>query len=310
MFSFIWRLVMRSLNLRPKLVLDRRSGKDFQNPVVYAHFYKSGGVKITVNVDEQPETFMEMFRNRTPVKPEVFQEKLFLPNGFKLANLGVSVALEIVAPSGEVYAAFTRRGASGKTLALICGYWDALRDKKPSLCAERELLEEFLVFQESETEKKFLIPQGFDFPYKVQWKHSERWTLSPNAEALNWVRSAKGIVVGDNSCRIYFDSTKSSGQLVFGYKAIFHDWKDLSLLHAEDKPEGETLTTYLHDPIVLFRLDKGKEKLIGEPLTLLNGELLQAKLPKNSYFHQSMVGADFHAIVHTAQINMHEVLKF
>ncbi|MGI2908486.1 hypothetical protein [Tolypothrix sp. VBCCA 56010] len=60
------------------------------------------------------------------------------------------------------------------------------------------------------------------------------------------------MVVGDNSCRIYFDSTTSSGQLVFGYKAIFRDWKSLSLLHAEDEPKGETLTTYLHDPRSAF----------------------------------------------------------
>jgi hypothetical protein len=308
MLSFIWHLMKRSF-LRSKLVLDRRSGKEFQNRAVYAHFHQFGEFKITVNLDEQPETFTEMFHNRTPVKPEVLEEMLFIPSGFKLANLGVSVALEVVAPSGEVYAAFTRRGVSGKTLALLSGYWDAYRDKEPSLCATRELLEEFLVFQESETEKKFLIPQGFDFPYKANWEHSERWTLFPNAEALNWVRSAKGIVVGDNSCRIYFDSTTSSGQMVFGYRAIFRDWKDLSLLHAEDKPNGETLITYLQHPIVLFRLDKGKEQLIGEPLTLLNGELLRAELPKNSCFHQSMVGADSNAIVHTARLNLHEVVK-
>lgn len=299
----------RFFNLHPRLVLDRRSGKEFQNLVVYAHSTEPGKFKITVDANEEPETFMEMFRNRTPVKPEVFQEKLFLECGFKLANLGVSVALEVVSPSGTIYAAFTRRGKSGKTLALISGYWDAHLDAKPSSCGARELLEEFLVFQKSESEEKFLIPLCFDFPYKATWEHSKRWTLSPNAEALNWVRSAKGIVLDDNSCRIYFDSTTSSGQLVFGYRAIFNDWKDLSLVHAEDKQEGETLTTYLHDPIVLFRIDTSKGQLVGEPLMLLNGQLLPAELAKDSYFHQSMVGADFNAIVHTNQINMHEVVK-
>ncbi|KYC35863.1 hypothetical protein WA1_48480 [Scytonema hofmannii PCC 7110] len=309
MFSLIWRLIIRYLNLRNDLVLDQRSSKDFQNLVVHAQFYQSAGFKITVNVDEQPETFMDMFRNRTPIKPKLFQEMLFQPNGFKLANLGVSIALEVVSPTGEVYAAFTRRGVSGETLALISGYWDAHRDKKPSLCAVRELLEEFLVCDESESEKKFLIPQGFDFPYKANWEYSERWTLSANVEALNWVQSAKGMVIGDNSCRIYFDSTTSSGQLVFGYRAILRDWKDLSLLHAEDEPKGKILITYLHDPIVLFRLDKSKRHLVGEPLTLLNGKLLRVELPKNSYFHQSMVGVDSYAIVHTHRINLHEVVK-
>jgi hypothetical protein len=292
-------------NSHPKLVLDRRSGKDFQNLAVYARSIESGKFKITVDANEKPETFMEMFRNRTTVNPETFRLKLFLECGFKLANLGVSVALEVVAPSGEIYAAFTRRGEGGKTLALISGYWDAHIDNKPSSCAARELLEEFLVFQKLESEEKFLVPSCFDFPYKVNWEHSEKWVLSPNIEALNWVRSAKGVIADDDSCRIYFDSTTSSGQLVFGYRATFHDWKNLSLLHAEDRPEGETLATYLNDSIVLFRLDTSKWQLVGKPLTLLNGKLQLVALPQDSCFHQSMVGSDSYAIVHTGQINLH-----
>ncbi|HEY9834979.1 MAG TPA: hypothetical protein V6D26_30790 [Stenomitos sp.] len=286
-------------------IIARCSSKNFRNWKVVAQFDQSS-VRFVINPLDSLETFLEMFEKRKPTDP-IEIGKALVADGFPLANLGISVALEIVSPSKERFAAFTQRGCHNECLALISGYWDATHDTNPASCAARELLEEFLVYQN--TRRVFLVPRGITFPYKEEsWKYSEKWKLSPRFEALQWVPSAKVKAVGDE-CRVYIDATTSSAQVVYGYCAEFTTWRDLSILHAEDRAEanGQLVTFIKHESIVLFRVIENQ--LVGNPYWLTQGQLVPVTLPNNAYFHPSMVGANQLGIVSSDRIPLREVVR-
>ncbi len=286
-------------------IIDQKSGQTFQNRKVTAYFenYK---IRLDIDSSDHPENFLEMYNKRKPVDPSVIVNAL-LTNGFTLANLGISVALELRLPRGDRFAVFTRRGSDYKCLALISGYWDASLDPTLEACVKRELLEEFLVFQQSDD--KFLVPKGMRFPYeRCQCTPSERWTLIPSAETIGWVLSAKLEIADTDNCRIYIDATTSSAQVVYGYYAEFSDWQELSIFHAEDRPdENKNLVTCLEDQaIVLFSITENR--LVNPGYYLKEGQLVAADLPDDAYFHPSMVGANHWGIVSSDKILLKNVI--
>lgn len=287
-------------------IIDQKSGQTFQNRKVTAYFENS---KIRLDIDflDNPENFLEMYKKRKPADPSVIVNAL-LTSGFTLANLGISVSLELRLPRGDRFAVFTRRGSDYKCLALISGYWDASLDPTPGACAKRELLEEFLVFQQSDN--KFLVPEGMRFPYKgYQCTPSRRWTLIPSAETIGWVLSAKLEIANKDNCRIYIDATTSSAQAVYGYYAEFLDWQDLSIFHAEDQQdENNNLVTCLEEQaIVLFSIIENR--LVNPCYYLKEGQLVPADLPDDAYFHPSMVGANHFGIVSSDKILLKNVIS-
>ena len=288
-------------------IIQRKSGETFQNRKVTAYLENS---KIRLDIDSSayPENFLEMYKKRKPADPSVIVNSL-LTNGFTLANLGISVALELRLARGDRFAVFTRRGTDYKCLALISGYWDVSLDTTPESCAKRELLEEFLVCQQSD--EKFLIPEGMRLPYEGhQCIPSKRWTLTPSAEAFEWVLSAKLEIADTDNCRIYIDATTSSAQVVYGYYAEFSDWQELSIFHAEDRlDENKNLVTWLEDRgIVLFPITENR--LINPGYYLKQGQLVTADLPDDAYFHPSMVGANHFGIVSSDKIPLKDVISF
>jgi hypothetical protein len=285
--------------------IDKKSAKTFQNRKVIAYFDNS---KIRLDIDSSvnTENFIEMYQKRKPSEPSVIVNDL-LTNGFTLANLGISVSLELRLPGGNRFAVFTRRGTDKKCLALISGYWDASLDVTLEACAKRELLEEFLVFQPSDD--RFIVPEGIKFPYeKCHWTSSSRWTLNPDTEAIRWVPSAKLKIADQDNCRIYIDATTSSSQVVYGYYADFLDWQELSILHAEDRPDkNNNLITYLEEQaIVLFSIRDNR--LVNPGYYLKEGQLIPADLPDDTYFHPSMVGANQFGIVSSDKIPLKDVI--
>ncbi len=286
-------------------IIDQCSSKNFRNWKVVAKSARSN-IRFVINPLDSLETFLEMFEKRKPTDPKEI-EKALVTDGFALANLGISVALEVVSPFGERFALFTRRGTENKCLALISGYWDASHDTNPASCAVREIVEEFLVYQN--THRRFLVPEGIMFPYqKKSWEYSEIWRLFPRFEALAWVPSAKIKVLGDE-CRVYIDATTSSAQVVYGYCVEFTDWNDLSILHAEDHIEanGQLVTLIKDESIVLFRIIDNQ--LIDPAYSLKQGRLMPVSLPEDTYFHPSMVGANQLGIVSSDRIPLQEVVK-
>jgi hypothetical protein len=287
-------------------IIEQKSGETFQNRKVTAYFENSK-IKLDIDASAHPENFLEMYKKRKPVDPSIIVNDL-LTNGFTLANLGISVALELRLPKGDRFAVFTRRGADYKCLALISGYWDVSLDTTPESCAKRELLEEFLVCQQSD--EKFLIPEGMRFPYKGhQCISSKRWTLIPNAETFKWVLSAKLEIADTENCRIYIDATTSSSQVVYGYYAEFSDLQELSIFHAEDRPDkNNNLVTWLNDRgIVLFSIKENR--LVNPGYYLKEGQLVVADLPEDTYFHPSMVGVNQFGIVSSDKIPLKDIIS-
>jgi hypothetical protein len=286
-------------------IIARQSAEVFSNQRVTARFDQLG-VSLSINLLDAPETFLEMSKQRKAVDPEVLTEAL-MTDGFSLTNLGVSVALEVISPNGERFAVFTRRGKDKKCLALISGYWNTNSDSTPFNCAERELIEEFLVYKKSD--HIFLVPTNTPFPYQAcAWRYTKLWNLTPRLEALEWVSSAKLQVIGDSS-RIYFDSSTSSAQVVYGYCAVFSNWDDLSLFHAEDQldKDGELVTYIEDDSLILFKLVDNQ--LSGNPYCLKQGNLIPAHLPQEAYFHPSMVGANQLGVVSSDFILIDKVVR-
>lgn len=289
----------------PLKVMGRKSGETFQNRKVTAYFENSK-IRLDIDYSANTESFLEMHQKRKPSKTSLISNDL-LTNGFTLANLGISISLEVSSPKGNRFAVFTRRGADKKCLALISGYWDVSLDVTCEDCAKREIQEEFLVFRQSEN--KFIVPKGMRFPYKdKQFTPSTCWTLTPNIKAIRWVPSAKIKITDRDSCRIYIDATTSSAQIVYGYYASFSDWQGLSIFHAEDRPdENNNLITYLEDQtIVLFQI--GDNRLVSPGYYLKKGQLIPAELPDDSYFHPSMVGVNTYGIVSLDKIPLKDVI--
>jgi hypothetical protein len=286
--------------------IDKKSATTFQNRKVIAYFDNS---KIRLDIDSSvnTENFLEMYQKRKPSNSSLIANDL-LNNGFNLANLGISVSLEVRLPGANRFAVFTRRGTDKKCLALISGYWDASLDVTLEACAKREMLEEFLVFQASDD--RFLVPEGMKFPYKkCHWTSSSRWTLIPDPEAIKWVPSAKLKIAERDNCCIYIDATTSSAQVVYGYYANFSDWQELSILHAEDRlDENHNLITYLEEQtIVLFSIVDNR--LINPGYYLKEGQLIPADLPDDTYFHPSMVGANQFGIVSSDKIPLKDIIS-
>ncbi|MBD2341792.1 hypothetical protein H6G64_33195 [Calothrix sp. FACHB-156] len=287
-------------------IIKQKSGETFQNPKVIAYFENSK-IRLDIDSSKQPENFLEMYKKRQPINPSLIINAL-LTNGFTLANLGISVALELRLPRGDRFAVFTRRGADYKCLALISGYWDASIDPTPETCAKRELLEEFLVFQQSD--HKFIIPKGMRFPYEgCQYISSKCWKLIPTTETIEWVLSAKLEIAETENCRIYIDATTSSAQLVYGYYAEFSDWQELSIFHAEDRAdEHNNLVTWLEEQgIVLFPITN--DCLVNPGYYLKEGQLVAADLPEDAYFHPSMVGANQFGIVSSDKVFLKNLIS-
>ena len=286
-------------------LINQQSSESFLNWKVIAQIEQSH-IRLVINPLDSLETFPEMFKKRYPTDPNKIKHAL-INEGFSLANLGISIALEVISPWGEKFAVFTRRGYDKKCLALISGYWDAYNDTNLSSCALRELSEEFLVYLN--IDDKFLVSKEFLFPYQeLSWHYSDLFRIYSRYDALNWVRSAKLKAFGDE-CRVYIDATTSSAQAVYGYCVEFVDWSNLSILHAEDHSEANgQLVTFLEDEsIVLFRILNNQ--LVGAPYALKQGHLMPISLPEDSYFHSSMVGADQWGIVISDYIPLREVIK-
>jgi hypothetical protein len=286
-------------------VLDKKSATTFQNRKVIAYFENSK-IRLDIDFSDNTENFLEMYQKRSTSDPSVIVNAL-LTNGFNLANLGISVSLELRLTETNRFAVFARRGTDKKCLALISGYWDASLDPTLEDCAKRELLEEFLVFQSSNN--RFIVPEDIKFPYeKCHWTSSSHWTLIPDKEAIRWVPSAKIKIANQDNCRIYIDATTSSAQVVYGYYANFSDWQELSIFHAEDRADtNNNLITYLEEQaIVLFSIIDNR--LVYPGYYLKEGQLIPADLPDDTYFHPSMVGANHFGIVSSDKIPLKDVI--
>lgn len=286
-------------------VIKQQTTNSFRNQPVTA--YSTGSqIKLETTSSILPETFLEMYKKRLPTASQTI-EKSISTNGFQLANLGICIALELQMPDGKRFAVFTRRGEQKNCLALISGYWDISSDPTPEDCAKRELLEEFLIFETSQ--KSFLAPQGFDFPYKeCPSSTSTIWTLEPTTKPISWVPSAKLETTGITNSHIYIDASTSSAQAVYGYCARFSTVENLSIFHAEDQPDEKgNMITSIHNGAILL-LEIKNQYLIDTAYSLEDGKLEIINLPDNTYFHPSMVGVNQFGIVHSDKIPFKRVV--
>lgn len=275
-------------------ILGRTDPESFRSPYVKATL-SSSKIYLERNESEPLATFKAMYAKRQPTSSAALSKAL-TNEGFALANLGISIILELDLVGKGRFAVFTRRGDDRKCLALISGYWDVSIDLTPRKCAERELLEELLVFDPEK--QSFLEPEGFTFPFP-SCKHlqSSKWRLEPFEGHAEWVPSAKMRAFGLDNCYIYIDATTSSAQAVYSYRATFQNWQGLSILHAEDRldKQGNLVTTADDESAVLFKIQHNR---LLSPAYQFNGGVLEAvSLPEDVYFHPAMVGVNQFGIV-------------
>lgn len=287
-------------------ILHIEPSRPFQNRAVTA-FFENSKIRLQPNSERPPETFLEMQKRRQPIDPKDITSSL-TGEGFTLANLGISAILELELTGKGKFALFTLRGQENKCLSLISGYWDAAIDDTPRDCAERELIEEFLVFDDSK--QSFLVPKGFTLPYlECQSTSTSRWMLTPLKDSIKWVPSAQLKATGIDCQYVYIDATTSSAQAVYCYSASFSDWRNLSLICAEDQidKEGNLITTADSQGIILFELQNNH--LLAPGYSLQNGSLVEAELPEDAYFHPSMVGVNQFGIVATDKVPLGQIVS-
>lgn len=287
-------------------ILNIEPTKPFKNQAVTA-FFEDSKIHLQLDSGQPLESFLEMKKRRQPTTPNALATAL-TREGFSLANLGISTIIELELVGKGKFALFTLRGQEKKCLSLISGYWDKAIDDTPKDCAERELIEELLVFDTSK--QSFLVPEGFRLPYlECQSTSTTKWTLTPIEDSIKWVPSAKLQAKGIDCRYVYIDATTSSAQAVYCYSASFSDWHNLSLICAEDQMDekGSLITTADSQGVILFELQNNH--LLAPGYRLQNGQLVEVELSEDAYFHPSMVGVNQFGIVTTDKVALGQVLN-